>query len=60
MDGRPELDRFLRTDPQDVGCAQVTDMLPMYAELADEDIDRVGRLLSQASRRIADRLAAQN
>jgi len=22
MDGRAELDRFLRTDPRDVGCAQ--------------------------------------
>ena len=34
MDGRPELDRFLRTDPRDVGCAQATDMLHIYAELA--------------------------
>jgi hypothetical protein len=34
MDGRPELDRFLRTDPRDVGCAQAMDMLHIYAELA--------------------------
>ena len=34
MDGRPELDRFLRTDPRDVGCAEAMDMLHVYAELA--------------------------
>jgi hypothetical protein len=33
MDGRPELDRFLRTNPSDVGCAQAMDMLHIYAEL---------------------------
>jgi hypothetical protein len=34
MDGRPELDRFLRTDPRDVGCARAMEMLHVYAELA--------------------------
>ena len=34
MTGRPELDRFLRTDPRDVGCGQAIEMLHMYAELA--------------------------
>ena len=34
MNGWPELDRFLRTDPGDVGCAQAMDMLHVYAELA--------------------------
>ena len=33
MNGWPELDRFLRTDPRDVGCAQATEMLHVYAEL---------------------------
>jgi hypothetical protein len=33
MDGRPELDRFLRTDPRDVGCAQAMELLHVYAEL---------------------------
>ena len=33
MDGRAELDRFLRTDPRDVGCAQAMEMLHLYAEL---------------------------
>ena len=33
MNGRPELDRFLRTDPRDVGCAQAMEMLHVYAEL---------------------------
>jgi hypothetical protein len=34
MDGWPELDRFLRTDPRDVGCAQAREMLHIYAEMA--------------------------
>jgi len=33
MNGWPALDRFLRTDPQDVGCAQAMEMLHIYAEL---------------------------
>ena len=33
MNGRPELDRFLRTDPRDVGCEQAMEMLHVYAEL---------------------------
>ena len=27
MNGRPALDRFLQTDPRDVGCAQAMEML---------------------------------
>jgi len=34
MDGRAELERFLRTDPRDVGCAQAMEMLHVCAELA--------------------------
>ena len=34
--------------------------LPMYPELAQEDVDRVTRVLAQAARRIADRIAAAN
>jgi hypothetical protein len=33
MSGYSELDRFLRTDPRDVGCAQAMEMLHVYAEL---------------------------
>jgi hypothetical protein len=33
MNGRSALDRFLRTDPQDVGCDQAMEMLHVYAEL---------------------------
>ena len=33
MNGRPELDRFLQTDPRDVGCAEAREMLHVYAEL---------------------------
>ena len=33
MTGWPQLDRFLRTDPHDVGCAEAMDLLHVYAEL---------------------------
>lgn len=33
MTGRDQLDRFLRTDPRDVGCAQAMDVLHVYVEL---------------------------
>ena len=33
MNGRRNLDDFLRTDPRDVGCAQATEILHVYAEL---------------------------
>jgi hypothetical protein len=33
MTGWPQLDRFLRTDPRDVGCAETMDLLHVYAEL---------------------------
>jgi hypothetical protein len=34
MNGWSALDRFLRTDPRDVGCEQAMEMLHIYAELA--------------------------
>ena len=34
MNGWSALDRFLRTDPRDVGCGQAMEMLHAYAELA--------------------------
>ena len=33
MNGWPALDRFLQTDPRDVGCAEAMRMLHLYAEL---------------------------
>jgi hypothetical protein len=33
MNGWSALDRFLRTDPRDVGCAEAMRMLHVYAEL---------------------------
>jgi hypothetical protein len=33
MNGWSALDRFLRTDPRDVGCAEAIQMLHIYAEL---------------------------
>jgi len=33
-DGRAALDRFLQTDPADVGCEQAMQMLHLYVDLA--------------------------
>lgn len=33
MNGWSDLDRFLRTDPRDVGCAEAMEMLHIYADL---------------------------
>ncbi len=33
MNGWPALDRFLRTDPRDVGCAEAMKMLHVYVDL---------------------------
>ena len=33
MNGRSELDRFLRTDPREVSCGKAMEMLHIYAEL---------------------------
>lgn len=33
MKGWSELDRFLRTDPRDAGCAQTMELLDAYVEL---------------------------
>jgi len=33
MNGWPAMDRFLRTDPRDVGCAEAMEMLHVYAEM---------------------------
>jgi hypothetical protein len=37
MTGWTRLDRFLRTDPDDVGCEQAMDLLHIYVELVVED-----------------------
>ena len=33
MNGWSELDRFLQTDPRDVGCARAMELLHVYADL---------------------------
>ena len=33
MNGWSALDRFLRTDPRDVGCAEAMEMLHVYVDL---------------------------
>ncbi|MFI7609425.1 hypothetical protein ACIBTV_30530 [Micromonospora sp. NPDC049366] len=37
MNQMSALDRFLRTEPEDVGCGQAMEMLHVYAELAATD-----------------------
>lgn len=36
MSGWPALERFLRSDPHDVGCAQATEVLHVYVDLVAE------------------------
>ena len=33
MNGWPALDRFLRADPRDVGCAEAMELLHVYVDL---------------------------
>jgi hypothetical protein len=33
MNGWPALDRFLRTDPRDVGCEQAMEVLDIYVDV---------------------------
>lgn len=37
MNGWPELDRFLQTDPRDAGCDKAMELLHVYAEIAAAD-----------------------
>ncbi len=37
MNGWPALERFLRTDPRDVGCTEAMELLHVYAELVAAD-----------------------
>jgi hypothetical protein len=37
MRGRSELDRFLETDPRDVGCEEAMEFLHVYVELIADD-----------------------
>ena len=37
MNGSSALDRFLRTDPRDVGCAEAMDLMHVYVELVAAD-----------------------
>ena len=39
MTGWPALERFLRTDPRDVGCEQAMEMLHVYADLTAAGAD---------------------
>jgi hypothetical protein len=37
MNGWTELDRFLRTDPCDVGCGEAMELLHVYVDLVIDD-----------------------
>ena len=43
MNGWSALDRFLRTDPRDVGCAEAMQLLHVYVELVARDADAAQR-----------------
>src|SRR5258708_26582897 len=43
MNGWSALDRFLRTDPRDVGCAEAMEMLHVYVELVAADASAAQR-----------------
>ncbi|MEU7936191.1 hypothetical protein ACFYOK_28195 [Microbispora bryophytorum] len=43
MNGWDELDRFLGTDPRDVGCAKAMDLLHVYVELVTRDPEATRR-----------------
>jgi hypothetical protein len=43
MTGWARLDGFLRTDPQDIDCDAVMEILHVYAELAETDPDEARR-----------------
>ena len=43
MNGWTSLDRFLRTDPRDVGCGQAIAILHVYAELVAAGEPAAGR-----------------
>ena len=52
MNGWAALDRFLRTDPRDVGCDQAIQMLHVYAELLAALHRAVAEKLTARQRRI--------
>ena len=43
MNGWPALDRFLRTDPRDVGCDEAMAVLHIYVDLTLAGGDAAGR-----------------
>jgi hypothetical protein len=43
MNGSSALDRFLRTDPRDVGCAEAMDLMHVYVELVAADASAAQR-----------------
>lgn len=43
MGSRAALDRFLRTDPADVGCEQAMEILHVYVDLVAAGQDAAGR-----------------
>jgi hypothetical protein len=49
MNGWTELDRFLHTDPRDVGCEQAMELLHLYVELAASDASAAARYPGMAA-----------
>jgi hypothetical protein len=53
MNDLERLDRFLRTDPQDVGCDEATAVLHIYVDLAASGEDAAGRYPGVAAHLVA-------
>ncbi|GAA2155866.1 hypothetical protein GCM10009844_43540 [Nocardioides koreensis] len=53
MDERETLDRFLTTDPRDVGCDEAMAFLHVYAELAASGADAAERFPGMAAHLLA-------
>jgi hypothetical protein len=55
MSGWSDLERFLRTDPRDVGCAQAMELLHLYVDLV---LDEPAQLAARRYPGIAAHLLA--
>ena len=53
MSDLDRLDRFLRTDPHDVGCDEVIAVLHVYVDLVADDGDAAGRYPGVAAHLLA-------
>jgi len=53
MSDLERLERFLRTDPRDVGCDEATSILHVYVDLVAAGVDAAGRYPGVAAHLLA-------